>query len=60
MIPQSLDGGIGKKERDETRKTDSREIKEPDVLAEDEIDPADFSDPEEVGFRRNFNSARHE
>ena len=30
--------------------------KEPvqDVLAEDEIDPAEFFDPEEFGYRRKF------
>jgi len=33
--------------------------KEPvsDVLADDEIDPADFFDPEEFGFRRRGSNA---
>lgn len=32
---------------------------EPEVLTEDEIDPADFFDPEEFGFRRRgFDATR--
>ncbi len=57
MIPQSVGGADGQKGRKKSAKrpkTGSQEIHEPDVFAEDEIDPADFLDPEEFGFRRNL------
>lgn len=62
MTRQSTNRGDGKKGRKklpEATRTGSQE-NEPvtDDLIE-EIDPADFFDPEEFGIRRNVNSARH-
>lgn len=59
MIPQSADRGIGKNEPDETLITGSEVTNERDVFDEDEIDPADFFDPEEFGIRRNVDTRRH-
>ena len=39
-------------------KTGSKEIHEADILIDDEIDPADFFDPEEFGFRRKRESSK--
>ena len=38
-------------------KTGSQEGGQVDVLIDDEIDPADFFDPEEFGFRRKRESS---
>lgn len=48
-----------RKKRMNSGKTGSKERQEPEILADDEIDPADFFDPEEFGFRRRgANDAR--
>ena len=51
MIRQ-LGGGGGAQKRPKSEKTGSKERHKPEFLADDEIDPADFFDPEEFGFRR--------
>lgn len=40
------------KKRPISSETGSKETHEDVILADDEIDPADFFDPEEFGFRR--------
>jgi hypothetical protein len=55
--------GEGRKKRhkpvEDRRKTGSRESERADVLMNDDIDPADFFDPEEFGFRhRGLNASR--
>jgi hypothetical protein len=52
----------GEKEKHKKRlifaETGSQEQSQaPDVLIDDEIDPADFFDPEEFGFRRQVSNA---
>jgi hypothetical protein len=49
-------GGEKRKKRLTSEKTGSEKHDEPDVLIDDEIDPADFIDPEEFGIRRKFES----
>ena len=46
-----------RKKRPSSAKTDSKESHEADVLIDDDIDPADFIDPEEFGFRRRGSNA---
>jgi hypothetical protein len=50
----------GKEEKRKKRltspKTGSQRDDQADVLIDDEIDPADFMDPEEFGIRRKFDS----
>jgi hypothetical protein len=45
-----------RKKRLTSPKTGSRKDDQADVLIDDEIDPADFMDPEEFGIRRKFDS----
>jgi hypothetical protein len=45
-----------RKKRLTSEKTGSEKHDEADVLIDDEIDPADFIDPEEFGIRRKFES----
>jgi len=51
----------GKEEKRKKRltsdQTGSQESDQADVLIDDEIDPADFFDPEEFGFRRKRESS---
>lgn len=51
MIRQSREAEERKK-RLNSHKTGSKERQEAEISADDEIDPADFFDPEEFGFRR--------
>ena len=55
MKHQSGEEGKRKK-RLISAKTGSEKDDQADVLIEDEIDPADFIDPEEFGIRRKFES----
>ena len=45
-----------RKKRLTSAETRSQEGDQADVLIDDEIDPADFIDPEEFGIRRKFES----
>jgi hypothetical protein len=57
MRHQSKEGEKHKK-RDILSETGSQEQAEgPEVLIDDDIDPADFFDPEEFGFRRRGSNA---
>lgn len=50
---------IGEEEKRKTAEFDqtgSQGGDQPDVLIDDEVDPADFIDPEEFGCRRKFES----
>jgi hypothetical protein len=49
--------GEKRKKRLTSAETGSKESQEADVLIDDEIDPADFFDPEEFGFRRKRESS---
>jgi len=51
MIRQ-LGEGEERKKRPISSKTGSKEASDDVMLADDEIDPADFFDPEEFGYRR--------
>jgi hypothetical protein len=55
MIRQSKEDKKPKK-RLTSAETGSQNDDQADVLIDDEIDPADFMDPEEFGIRRKFNS----
>ena len=46
-----------RKKRLDSNQTGSQKDDQPDVLIDDEIDPADFFDPEEFGFRRKRESS---
>jgi hypothetical protein len=54
MKHQSGKGEMRKK-RPTSAETGSRKNDQTDVLVDDEIDPADFIDPDEFGFRRKYN-----
>ena len=45
-----------RKKRLSSDQTGSQGGDQPDVLIDDEVDPADFIDPEEFGCRRKFES----
>ena len=45
-----------RKKRLTSPKTGSEKDDQPEVLIDDEIDPADFMDPEEFGVRRKYAS----
>ncbi len=45
-----------RQKRPDSGKTGSREEDQPDILIHDEIDPADFIDPDEFGVRRKYES----
>ena len=47
-----------RKNRLNSEKTGSKETYDDVILADDEIDPADFFDPEEFGIRRHRESRR--
>jgi hypothetical protein len=49
--------GEKRKKRLTSAETGSEKHDQPDVLIDDEIDPADFFDPEEFGFRRKRESS---
>jgi len=51
MIRQLGEGEVPK-QRPNSGKTGSKETPDEVVLVDEEIDPADFFDPEEFGFRR--------
>ena len=55
MRHRSGEGEKPQKRLDST-KTGSKENDPADVLIDDEIDPADFIDPDEFGFRRKYAS----
>ena len=46
-----------RKKRLDSNQTGSQKDDQPDVLIDDEIDPADFMDPDEFGFRRKYESS---
>jgi hypothetical protein len=57
MVRQSTTGEESKKRRHhapDVLKTGSEELNPTDTPQDDEIDPAEFFDPEEFGIRRNF------
>ena len=45
-------------EGEESKKRGSKETLDEVILRDDEIDPADFFDPEEFGFRRRGSNDR--
>jgi len=49
---QQLGEGEEHKKRPLLSETGSKKERAPDILVDDEIDPADFFDPEEFGMRR--------
>jgi len=57
MIRQS-GAGENPKKRFVSPKTGSQEGDQTGVLIDDEIDPADFFDPEEFGYRRHRETPR--
>ena len=57
MRHQSGEGEKHEK-RDILSETGSQEPEPSDVLIDDEIDPADFFDPEEFGYRRHREPSR--
>jgi hypothetical protein len=46
-----------RKKRLNSAETGSKESDQADVLIDEEIDPADFFDPEELGFKRKRESS---
>ena len=57
MIRQ-LGEGEERKKRPVLNKTGLEKEQAADVLTDDEIDPADFIDPEEFGIRRKYDPLR--
>jgi len=57
MRPQSGEEKKGKKHPICCETSSQEGYPEPEVLTEDDIDPADFFDPEEFGFRRRGSNA---
>jgi hypothetical protein len=53
MRHQSREGEEHKKRSNLAKTGSKEEHATPEVLIDDDIDPADFFDPEEFGFRRN-------
>jgi hypothetical protein len=58
MRHQSEEEEKREKRRKRPVQTGSEEVNLPDGDVYDEIDPADFFDPEDFGFRRKFDSSR--
>jgi len=55
---QQLRVGKERKKKPIFAETGSKEGQSPEISADDEIDPADFFDPEEFGIRRKHDSYR--
>jgi hypothetical protein len=58
MRHQLPEGEEGKKHQKQSATGSQEGNPGPDLLADDEIDPADFFDPEEFGYRRRGFDAR--